>query len=49
MGVQVDLDEVECFVANLIFQGFVKGYISHERKVAVLRKQEPFPAPHTFL
>lgn len=35
--------EVECLVANLIYRGYMKGYISHERKVVVLDKKEPFP------
>jgi len=39
----VDLDEVECVVANLIFRKFVKGYISHKNRVVVLSKADPFP------
>jgi hypothetical protein len=49
MGVQIELDEVECILANLIYQGFIKGYLSHSKHVMVLRKQQPFPAPHTVL
>ena len=40
----VDLDEVECIVANLIFRKFVKGYISHKNRVVVLSKMDPFPS-----
>jgi len=40
----VDLDEVECIVANLIFRKFIKGYISHKNRVLVLSKADPFPS-----
>jgi hypothetical protein len=43
MGVEMDLDEVECILVNLIFRKYVKGYISHKSRVLVLSKQEPFP------
>lgn len=36
-------DEAECLVANLIFQGPIKGYLSHSNGVLVLSKKEPFP------
>jgi hypothetical protein len=39
----VDLDEVECIVANLIFQKFMKGYISHEKATLVLSVKDAFP------
>ena len=39
----MDLDEIECILANLIFRGFVKGYIYHEKRVLVLSKKDPFP------
>jgi hypothetical protein len=42
-GVQRDMDEVLCLVANLIFRGFVKGYISYKLKVVVVSKDTPFP------
>jgi len=41
--VDVDTDEVECMVANMIYRGFIKGYISHERQTVVLAKTNPFP------
>jgi hypothetical protein len=49
LGSKITLDEVECILANLICKGFIKGYLSHSKRVMVLRKQEPFPPPHTFL
>ena len=39
----LDMDEVECMVANLIYRGYVKGYISHSKKTLVLSKANPFP------
>ena len=38
-----DLDEVECILANLIFRGYIRGYISHTKRVLVLSKSNPFP------
>ena len=35
--------EVECTVANLIYSGLVRGYISHSQGIVVLSKQNPFP------
>lgn len=32
-GVDMDMDEVECVAANLIYKKFVKGYISHKSQV----------------
>lgn len=37
------IEEVECLVANLVYRGYVKGYISHSKKVLVLSKAAPFP------
>ncbi|XP_076287177.1 PCI domain-containing protein 2 [Lasioglossum baleicum] len=39
----VDMDETECIVANLIYEGKIKGYISHQHKKLVISKQNPFP------
>eukprot|EP01039_Chlorochromonas_danica_P002298 gene2298-2517_t len=39
----VDLDEIECLLCNLIAQGRVKGYISHEKKFLIVSKTDPFP------
>jgi len=41
---EVSLDEIECIVSNLIYQGKVKGYINHEKRMLVLKKAgTPFP------
>ena len=42
-GVDLDLDECECVLANLIYRKYVKGYISHKARTLVLSKQQPFP------
>lgn len=39
----VDIDEVACIVANLIYQGKIKGYISHQHQKLVISKQNAFP------
>lgn len=43
VSVEIDSDEVECLLANLIYRGHLKGYISHERQTVVLAKDKPFP------
>mmetsp|Transcript_22762 Transcript_22762/g.23099 ORF Transcript_22762/g.23099 Transcript_22762/m.23099 type:complete len:287 (-) Transcript_22762:292-1152(-) len=43
LGYPMDYDEVECILANLIYNRFVRGYISHEKRTLVLSKQDPFP------
>lgn len=40
----VDLDEVQCILANLIYMGHIKGYISQQHQKLVVSKQNPFPA-----
>lgn len=40
----VDLDETQCIVANLIYEGKIRGYISHQHRKVVVSKQIPFPA-----
>lgn len=44
VGVTVDLAELECILANLIFRGFVRGYISHSHSTVVVAKTGAFPA-----
>jgi len=39
----VDQDEVACILANLIYQGKIKGYISHQHQKLVVSKKDPFP------
>merc|ERR1712130_655704 len=41
-GIEMDMDELECVLANLIYEGAIKGYIAHKRCV-VVSKQNPFP------
>jgi len=43
LGMPIDLDEVECILANLIFKSFIRGYLSHAKRVLVLSKKDPFP------
>lgn len=42
-GSDVDIDEVECVLANLIYKGKIRGYIAHEKRMLVLSKEQPFP------
>uniref|UniRef100_A0A4W2GL23 PCI domain-containing protein 2 n=1 Tax=Bos indicus x Bos taurus TaxID=30522 RepID=A0A4W2GL23_BOBOX len=39
----VDIAEVQCILANLIYMGHIKGYISHQHQKLVVSKQNPFP------
>lgn len=39
----VDEEEAECFVANMIYKKFMKGYISREKRMVVLSAKDPFP------
>jgi hypothetical protein len=43
LGMPIDLDEVECILANLIYRGYIRGYLSHTKRVLVLSKRDPFP------
>lgn len=36
-------NEVECILANLIYNGFIKGYLSHKVGFLVLSTKSPFP------
>ena len=44
LGEDVDCDAVECILSNLIFQGRIKGYISHEKKFMMVSKTDAFPS-----
>mmetsp|Transcript_31789 Transcript_31789/g.71289 ORF Transcript_31789/g.71289 Transcript_31789/m.71289 type:complete len:411 (-) Transcript_31789:24-1256(-) len=44
LGMPIDLDEVECILANLIFKQYIRGYLSHAKRVLVLSKRDPFPS-----
>ncbi len=39
---EMDTDELECILANLIFQKKIRGYIMR-KKCVVLGKKDPFP------
>jgi hypothetical protein len=43
-GMEMDTDEIECILANLIFQGYIKGYISHKMGVLVVSPTNAFPS-----
>ena len=40
----VDIDEVECIVANLIHANRIKGYVSHAAGKLVVSKENAFPS-----
>ena len=42
----IDADETQCIIANLIYEGRIKGYISHQHQKLVVSKQNAFPALH---
>ncbi|KAJ2724501.1 COP9 signalosome (CSN) subunit [Coemansia sp. Benny D115] len=42
-GVNVDAVETECVLADMVFAGYIKGYLAHDHGLAVLSKQQPFP------
>ncbi|XP_055713992.1 PCI domain-containing protein 2 homolog [Phlebotomus papatasi] len=39
----INMDETQCIVANLIYEGKIKGYISYQHNKLVVSKQNPFP------
>jgi hypothetical protein len=42
-GIEVSQEEAECLVANMIYKGFMRGYISHEKQMVVLAGTNAFP------
>ncbi|KAF6761987.1 hypothetical protein DFP72DRAFT_1061270 [Ephemerocybe angulata] len=42
-GIDVAVEEAECYVANMIYRGFIRGYISHEKQTVVLAASNTFP------
>ncbi|KAG2013168.1 hypothetical protein CC2G_010104 [Coprinopsis cinerea AmutBmut pab1-1] len=42
-GIDVPVEEAECYVANMIYRGFIRGYISHEKQMVVLAQNNAFP------
>jgi hypothetical protein len=49
LGMPIDLDEIACILANLIYRGFIRGYVSHNKRVLVLSKRDPFPTSSVIL
>ncbi|RWS24846.1 PCI domain-containing protein 2-like protein [Leptotrombidium deliense] len=43
----ISLEEVHCILANLIYEGKIKGYISLQHQKLVISKQNPFPSLST--
>lgn len=43
VGLDSPMEEVECFVANMIYKGLIRGYISHEKQIVVLAANGAFP------
>uniref|UniRef100_A0A5K3EQ90 CSN12-like protein n=2 Tax=Mesocestoides corti TaxID=53468 RepID=A0A5K3EQ90_MESCO len=44
MGVEdIDTDETECILANLIYEGKIKGYLAHQQQKLVVSKVQAFP------
>ena len=39
----IDQDETQCIIANLIYEGKIKGYISHQHQKLVVSKKDAFP------
>lgn len=42
-GQEVAVEEAECLVANMVYKGFMRGYISHEKQMVVLANTNAFP------
>lgn len=42
-GNDVSMEVAECFVANMIYKGYMRGYISHEKQTVVLANTNAFP------
>lgn len=41
--IEVEVEEAECMLANMIYKGLMKGYISREKQMVVLSASEAFP------
>lgn len=42
-GMDVSMEEAECLLANQVYKGYMKGYISHEKQMVVLSNVNAFP------
>lgn len=42
---ELDMDELECMISHLITMNFVKGYLSHEKKILIMMQdiEKAFP------
>lgn len=43
-GEEVDIQEIHCILANLIYENKIKGYISMQHQKLVISKANPFPS-----
>ena len=43
VGSVENMDGLECVITNLIYSGYIKGYISHAKFFLVLSKRNPCP------
>ncbi|KAJ7819036.1 hypothetical protein B0H14DRAFT_2837462, partial [Mycena olivaceomarginata] len=39
----VELEEAKCLVVNMVYKGFMHGYISHKKQMVVLAVTNVFP------
>lgn len=44
LGIEMDMDEIECIFVNLIYNGLAKGYLSHKYAYIVLSQKNAFPS-----
>ncbi|CAL8109193.1 unnamed protein product [Calicophoron daubneyi] len=50
MGIEdIDQDETECILANLIYEGKIKGYLAHQQQKLVVSKLQAFPTLATVI
>jgi hypothetical protein len=42
-GQDIPVEEAECLTAVMIFKGYIRGYISHEKQTVVLASTGAFP------
>jgi len=43
-GQDIPVQEAECLIAIMIYRGFMRGYISHEKQTVVLAANGAFPS-----
>jgi hypothetical protein len=44
LGIEMDMDQMECILVNLIYKRYIKGYLSHSVGFIVLSDKNPFPS-----